>query len=163
MAQTILDSYQTEASNSPPAPGKILLDGMDIIVQAAFGEPLSSAAKQQKQTYLHTIDHMVDMLVYAPGLRFQEVGWGAALLPDSFWLTLAGRAIVLALNNILGDDFCSLLAASEQMNTNPRKLYTLANTKQLPYYLHPGIRNPKQKRRVRLDHLALLLDAGELG
>ena len=163
IASSFFEAYSISKDKSSIVPGQELLNGVDLITKIAFEDYASGVSKEEKKAFLYNIDGMVDMLAYSQGLKFPNVGWGATALPDSFWLTTAGRAIVLALDEILGDRFCSLRSASKLMNFDTRRLYNLANAKQIPYYLHPGIRNPKQKRRIRLDHLEMILKAGDSG
>lgn len=128
------------------------------IIDVAFRKNQRTAKRERKEVLAY-IDRLIDLLGYSPCLQFHNIGWGATLLPERFWELDSGRVIVLALDNILGEDeFCSIRSAARIADSPLRQIYRLVNRRKLPYYIHHGVRNPKYQHRVRIDHLRLLIN-----
>ena len=149
---SLLSAAGHQVVNGPDIffPGSPLEQARDVIIEVAFmrSQPMD---ERQKQDVVRQIDWLLDLL--GSHVDPEYVGWGAAYLPEAFWLNResnAGVAIIRALEQCLGEDFVNLQTAAERLGVDRGRLYHMHRNRAFPVFYDPTVAHPMRRLRVRV-------------
>lgn len=115
------------------------------VYAAAFDNP----GEVPSEDVIRNAEWLLEML--APGGG--EDPESHALIPDSFWSRLAGRAIVAIMKAGMPNVFLPMKEAAAYLGVEESRLYHLALTRRIPCYIDSHERNFRVRRRFRVDQL----------
>jgi len=79
---------------------------------------------------------------------------GLALIPESFWNTISGKGIYLVMVKAHSEEqLVPMKKAAEILEVPESRIYHLALLRRIPCFLDYREKNPRKRRRVRVDLL----------
>jgi len=116
-----------------------------MVYDAAFENPDETPSEET----IRSAEWLLEML--APGGGNDPEAF--ALIPDSFWPKLAGRAIVSIMKSGRKDVFLNLKDSAAYLGISETRLYHLVVTRRIPNFIDAQERNYKMRRWFRVDQL----------